>query len=179
MTELRRFNLHFSSCNWEWQDSLTRVHAKSWDGSLSEVYDSKSCGQMIHSTNLVLGPLYIIVATPPPHITNVQERFWPLRFPMFYYRKGGGWRPGWRPQFIGVPGLIFFPWIICKHDFKPNPSDRELFYDIPTNWPFYVNSLFHSFFVVYSLSLVSVPAPKLQIYITFHDYFFYYTPYCF
>ena len=116
---------------------------------------------------------------PPPHITNVQERFWPLRFPMFYYRKGGGWRPGWRPQFIGVPGLIFFPWIICKHDFKPNPSDRELFYDIPTNWPFYVNSLFHSFFVVYSLSLVSVPAPKLQIYITFHDYFFYYTPYCF
>ena len=29
----------------------------------------------------------------------------------------------------GFQGQIL-SWTICKHDFKPYPSDRELFYDI-------------------------------------------------
>ena len=41
------------------------------------------------------------------------------------------WERGWvaAPIYRGSRAK-FFSWTICKHDFGPYPSDRELFYDI-------------------------------------------------
>ena len=45
--------------------SITRVHAKSKESSLSEGYNSKSCIQRNQNKKLVLGPIKITAATPP------------------------------------------------------------------------------------------------------------------
>ena len=44
--------------------SITRVHAKSQESSLSKGYDSKACKQINHNNNVVLEPLKIAAATP-------------------------------------------------------------------------------------------------------------------
>ena len=61
---------------------------------------------------------------PPPSypIENVQEKF----FANILLRERGQVAA---PIYRGSRAK-FFSWTICKHDFGPYPSDRELFYDI-------------------------------------------------
>ena len=103
-------------------NSITRIYAKSWESSLSEGYDSKSCIQINHNKNLVLGPLKIAAATPLISHRKCTGR-------IFAYVLSWEKRQMVAPTYKGSR-VKFYSRTISKHDFGPNPSDRELFYDI-------------------------------------------------
>ena len=103
-------------------NSITKIYSKSKESSLSEGYDSKSCTQINHRKNLVLGPLKITAATTPISHRKYTERIFAY---VLLWERGQVAAPIYR----GYRAKIFW-WTICNHDFGPYPSDRELFYDI-------------------------------------------------